>query len=75
MGLLMKRFVRVTGNIVANLAVLCLCPFLILAWIVRVRMHERAHQRASATSANTGSNLQRTADSKRVFTIVGGSAR
>jgi hypothetical protein len=44
----MKGFVRFAVNVGANVCVLALCPFLVVAWVVRVRLHERAHRRGRA---------------------------
>ena len=43
---MMKRLVQLPMNIAANLFVIAICPFLVLAWIIRVNLHDRAMQRS-----------------------------
>ena len=45
----------VVVNLLLNIAVVAICPLLILAWIVRVRFIEHSQVRRRRTPADTGS--------------------
>jgi len=49
-----KQAISIVLNVLANVVTLLICPFLVLAWIVRVRVLEsRARRPARAALSNT----------------------
>ena len=59
---MIKRLLQLSVNIVANLLVVAICPFLVLAWIIRVNLHDRARHRAVVRAKLPGTRVERFAD-------------
>jgi hypothetical protein len=59
----MKRLVQLLINLLANVLVVAICPFLVLAWVVRVYLHERAWHRGSPQPKRSETRAQLLADS------------
>jgi hypothetical protein len=56
----MKRVNSLILNVLANIVVLAICPFLVLVWIVRVRFLEYADAHRSKQRRHADQRAQRT---------------
>ena len=60
---MINRLMQFPIDVVANLLVIAICPFLVLAWIIRVKLHDRARHRAVAQAKLLDTRVERFADS------------